>query len=256
MNSVIICPVCGKIIEKLKIQCALNFKYFKCPFCQSYLTKPVMGSVIIAKIRDICVFLIKILILILTIISVINGFDLIYQTISYTLFQMYLLCAGLALLFAIVICEILDDLIWHIEFKIKRNGFLTFISSNRKQAFTYEYESEIKSSDDHISNEDEFCSAVVVLLEADLKMSVIYCTDIKKIQLYYVYKLACENADGYVLLTDYLTDGDSVTLFLKCIGNINCKAYLNTKECKLLSSDNKEICAVECAEQILPEKQQ
>lgn len=103
VTDFIICPNCGKKINinTTKVVTADFFRYMICPECNGKFTKIPDSSRFYIKMHKISIYMLRILIIILTIISIYNSVNNDKSNLNYTIFQGIMLILVLILFIAV-----------------------------------------------------------------------------------------------------------------------------------------------------------
>lgn len=225
VTDFIICPNCGKKINinTTKVVTADFFRYMICPECNGKFTKIPDSSRFYIKMHKISIYMLRILIIILTIISIYNSVNNDKSNLNYTIFQGIMLILVLILFIAVIMSLAINDHNCKRIIYKSRNGYLPIENST-----------DPKKVIDYI-DEDLFCktrknkigldnsvikNALILLPKANIIMTIPMISNIKALQIHDMYILLSDKRRYYAILADYGIDVNHITLYFKTMGKI------------------------------------
>lgn len=225
VTDFIICPNCGEKINinTAKVVTANFFRYMICPECNGKFTKIPDSSRFYIKMHKISIYMLRILIIILTIISIYNSISSDKSNLNYTIFQGIMLILVLVLFIAVIMSLAINDYNCKRIINKSRNGYLSIENST-----------DPKKVIDYI-DEDLFCktrknkigldnsvikNALILLPKANIIMTIPMISNIKALQIHDMYILLSNKHRYYAILADCGIGVDHITLYFKTMGKI------------------------------------
>lgn len=225
MPDFIICPNCGKKINinTAKVVTADFFRYMICPECNGKFTKIPDSSSFYIKLHKISIYMLRALVIFLTIISIYNSISSDKSNLNYTIFQGIMLILVLILFIVVIMSLAINDYNCKRIINKSRNGYLPVENSSDSEKVIDYMDEDLfyKTQKNKVGSDNSVIkNALILLPKSNIIMTIPIISNIEAIHIYDMYMLLSNERRYYAILVDYEIKADYITLFFKIMGKI------------------------------------
>lgn len=236
MPNYIICPNCGKKInnDDLKTIYKLFYAYKVCNECGLKFTKIHARTNVFVALFYIIIYFICIIYLILIGLYYYN--KILNESTSIIFIYLLVILTVLG-----IVLNIVNHILCKKSLEKSDNGFLPIIENkNQKNKIQFVNEKKFKEKNNCYLSAKK---AIVLLPSSNLSITVLMDkkAELAKLHMYNAYKLIHKDFMEYVILADYIIDGENIILHIKRFEECQVLTSINEKY-SLLTIDDDLIC--------------